>query len=126
MRFIERVDAHPQHCLAIPHLGQAHKDGYVDFNTSFNGPGIAGTAPLRIVLSVAAIRDAARNVPQLGLVDANEYSLVCAERAAIQKELEDVQAELAECNRELDAIATLRGRGYSQEKRRGRPPLKAA
>lgn len=123
MHHVEQAERNPHCCAGYPQLGRKPQGGFIDTGVEEPGTGIYGN---RHYISVAFIRDAAQKFPQIGLVDANEYSLVCAEKAAIQKELEDVQAELAECNRELDAISTLRARGYQPEKRRGRPPVKKA
>lgn len=95
------------------------KGGFCDFGTEIP----PGPRDPRVVISHTAFLKMAE---LWGYPTREEHALVLAERDAIQKELEDVQAELRECNRELDAIATLRGRGYQPEKRRGRPPLKAA
>ena len=113
----------PHCCAAYPQLGRKPQGGLIDTGVEEPGTGIYGN---RHYVSIAFMRDAAQKFPQIGLTPTSEYDLVCDEKRAIQKELEDTQAELAECNRELDAISTLRARGYQPEKRRGRPPAQKA
>ena len=120
MRHVEQAEIRPHHCVGYPQLGHHPTGGFID-------TGVDSRWDDRHYVSVAFIREVARKFPdQIGLVARDELTLALAERDAVQKELEDVQAELAECNRELDAIHVLRGKGYQPEKRRGRPPVKKA
>ena len=123
MRHVEQAEMNPHCCAGYPQLGRKPQGGLIDTGVEEPGTGIYGN---RHYISIAFIRDAAQKFEQVGLVDRVEYERVCDEKHAIQKELEETQAELNECNRELDAISTLRARGYQPEKRRGRPPVQKA
>ena len=123
MRHVEQAEMNPHCCAGYPQLGRKPQGGLIDSGCENAGPGVFNN---RVYISIAFMRDAAAKFPEVGLTATSEYELVCDEKRAIQKELEDVQAELAECNRELDAISTLRARGYQPEKRRGRPPVQKA
>lgn len=117
MRFVERAVARPNRCVVFPQLGSEHPKGYID-----SGNELTCIDPHAYV-SVEAVEQMGQLI---GIPTKAEWTLALAEREEMQRTIEELQAELAECNRELDAISTLRARGYQPERRRGRPPKTAA
>ena len=116
MRFVERLHIRPTHCLAIPFLGGNHPKGYVDFGVELTG------FDNHVAISVEALQQAARDVPECALVPRDELTLVRAENEALKREAEDLREQLKVADEELNAIHTIRGRGYSVQKKPGRKP----
>ena len=116
MRFVERLHIRPTHCLAIPFLGANHPKGYVDFGVELVG------MDNHVAISVEAMQQAARDVPECALVSRDELTLVQTENDVLRREAEDLREQLKAADEELNAIHTIRARGYSVQKKPGRKP----
>lgn len=112
MRFVERADIRPHHCVVFPHLGTDHRDGYVD-----TGNEISAIDPHAYV-SVAAVVEMAKLI---GYPTREEHAAAVGEVARLGAELEQSAAALADAERALDAIDALESRGFRERRKPGRP-----
>lgn len=119
MRFVESATQRPHTCIFYPQLGGNHPEGFIESNSLIDDY-------FTPYVSLVALRELAEKIPQAGLCRRDDLTLAQAENEALKRELEDVRAQMAEYDKELDAIHTLRARGYSAQKKPGRKPTKAA
>lgn len=108
---VPRAQARPNHCAVFPSLGQAHRDGYFDTGVDLQG------FDNRVYVSVEAVRVMARKLDWKGPED---FAEVEREREQLERELEDVRAQLAEADRELSAVYSLKSRGWTTGAKPGR------
>lgn len=117
MRYVERLHIRPMHCLAIPFLGANHPKGYVDFGVELTG------FDNHVAISVEAMQQAARDVPQCGLVSKEFLTLALAESKALKRENEDLKEQLAEADKFAEAAEwTLRHFDTRVQQKPGRKP----
>lgn len=115
MRFVPSADRVPNRCAFIPSIGSNHGQGFVTSDTLVDDF-------FSTYISVVALKEIANKIPQAGLAPREELTLAQAEIAALKAENEDLRAQMAEYDKELDAVSYLKGRGYQPVKRAGRPP----
>lgn len=119
MRFVDRAERVPNRCAFFPQHGPDHPQGFVAADGLVDDH-------FSTYVSVVALREIAQKFPQVGLARRDELTLAHAELEAVKRENEDLREQMAEYDRELDAIHVLKGRGYSAQKKPGRKPQPAA
>lgn len=72
-----------------------------------------------VVISIAAVREMAAHI---GLVDRKEVSEAMEKVVSLQSKVEQLEAEANEKDKELEAVETLRRRGFETARKPGRPP----
>lgn len=108
MVIVDRPEIAPGHCMLS--LKSEDPLGFID---TLLTPAVVDP---RVYASVSVVMEWAR---KLGMVDG-------ADLEALERRVEDLEAQLAEADSELNAIHILKGRGYQAAKRPGRPAQKAA
>lgn len=103
MDIVARPEIAPGHCMAT--LTSEDPKGFLD---TLLTPAVVDP---RVYLSVSWLEECAR---KLGFVEGE----VC-ER--LERRVADLEAQLAEVDRELDAIHVLKARGYTPARKPGRP-----
>ncbi len=105
MRLVDRPRIWPNHCAAMPHVGQMTVTRWVD-----TGSDVGPTArEHRIYLSETAVAIAAR---LLGWVPGGELRAAQRELAATSAALEQARAEVAELQAAWDAIDRVERLGF--------------
>lgn len=119
MRFVQDANRVPNRCAFYPQIGPSHAEGFVQSDMLVDDH-------FSTYVSVVALREIADRFPQVGLVKRDELTLAQAENEVLKREVEDLRAQMAEYDKELDALSVLKGRGYQQVNRVGRKPSKPA
>lgn len=112
MLLVDEPVQYPACCAAS--LRSEDPEGFVDTTQTMS------IGENRVYLSVSWLRDCAREV--LGLVDPGE--LQDAISVADQR-ISDLEAELAQADRQLEAVHTLKKAGFSAQRKPGRKPNRA-
>lgn len=122
MLFVRKPMAYsvPGTCILIPGR-RADEDGFIDSATELDG----ANGPIRPYISVAGIRKAASQFPQLGLKPAAEYDALARELSAAQAEADALRAENAKLQANLDRVAGLSRNGFKVSKVMGRPKVQS-
>lgn len=113
MRFVERAEIRPMHCAVHPTLGARHRGGYIDTGTDL--PGFDN----RVYVSVEAVENLAKFVGHPSKV---EHAEALARVEELERRCADLEQQLAEADKELGAVYTLRQKGWAPSKKPGRPP----
>lgn len=114
MRFVEQAAIRPHHCAVFPHIGSNHREGF--FDTGSELPGFDN----HVYVSVAAVREMAR-LPQVDMVAGEELRDALDELAQLRRRLAQLEDEVADLNRDFEAIDVLASRGFQARKKPGRP-----
>lgn len=115
MRRIERALRPPHHCAAIPHLGSQHPKGY------FATGNILAGFDNEIYISVEWVEQAARDLKWASPADITAFEDRVAD---LEREVELLKDQLADADKQLDAVAVLkRYPDWRQEKKPGRPKV---
>lgn len=105
------------HCAALPYVGQTHPHAqWIDTGSEL--PGFDN----HVYLSSLAVEEAAR---LLGFVSAGEHRALRLECDELRSRVEQLEVELVEKNRHLDAIDLLESKGFTARKKPGRPKREA-
>ncbi len=115
MRFVERAVTSPGHCAVFPHMGGDHREGYLDTGSELKNGG-DGRWDQHVYVSVVAVREMAAMV---GMVDPAD---LVAELAAVRAANVELEVELAEADRRLEAVDIMESAGFTARKKAGRPP----
>lgn len=105
MDVVPRPELVPGHCIAS--LKSEDPEGFID--TGLCPP----VVDPRVYLAVSVVREYAT---KLGMVDGTVV-------AELEARITDLEQQLAETDRELNAIHVLKARGYVPTKRPGRPKV---
>lgn len=112
-RRVPRADLIPQSCAVLPQLGAAHRDGYIDVGTE-----LVGWDP-HCYISVHAARLLGEFV---GLEDPEPLR---DRIAALEAQVERLEAELEDERRVNSAIEVLESKEFRARKKPGRPKAAA-
>lgn len=112
MRLVEKAAIRPNHCAALPYIGQSHPDGFVDTGTEL--PGFDN----RVYLSVVAVREMARLI---GWAAPEELVEARARVAELEARVADLEDEIARTDAVIDAIDVMESRGFTARRKPGRP-----
>ena len=112
LRWVPAAIMRPHRCAMIPYVGGTSPKGFFDSGTDYRGD--------RVYVSVIAVEEMARALgfESPGQIRARETSL-----AAHNLKITQLTDDLAEANRELDAVEVLQSRRFEQRKPRGRKPI---
>lgn len=118
MRFVDRLDRYSQD-LMIPGRysdpdGFVMGDGYI--------PGLSGNLPRAV--SIGFMREAARRIPQVGLVNRGALEDAVVEIKRERERAEQAEAKLAEAEAKLDRVNGFAKDGFKVVRQQGRPPVK--
>jgi hypothetical protein len=113
MRLVERASIRPMRCAVLPQIGANHPRGFVD-----TGSELFGGLDNHVYVSVVAVEEMARMV---GWVPQRERKQVEAERDEALERVAELEAELEDAHRNLDAVDQLVSAGYVSRKKPGRP-----
>ena len=102
---------HPPHVCALTLRGE-DPDGFFTTNTE-----IRGLDP-KAYICASVVRDMARD---LGWFSGEQYAGVVAELEQHERTIDDLRQQLAEADRQLDAIDVLESANYTARKKPGRP-----
>jgi hypothetical protein len=117
MRLVDRPYARPMRCAAIPYIGQSSGERvWFDTGSEMMGPDD------HVYLSGTAVTECAK---MIGWVPPGEIRQARTELAGVQAELVEARRQLADLQRQFDAIDVLASRGFVERKRPGRPPKEA-
>lgn len=108
MVIVQRPEVAPGHCILS--LKSEDPEGFID---TLLTPAVVDP---RVYASVSVVKEWAR---KLGMVDGDDL-------VALERRVEDLEAQLAEADSELNAIHILKARGYTPAKKPGRPPSQKA
>lgn len=117
MRFVERAVVSPARCAVLPHLpeGGNHARGFIDTGSEM----LPSAREQHVYVSVVAVEEMAKllkwHSPES--VDAIEREL-----EGYKHKVAALEDEVAELNRDFDAIEVLQSRGYTARKKPGRKP----
>lgn len=112
MREVERPVKRPMHCAAIPYIGQSNRGTrWVD-----TGSELPGGFDNHVYLSDAAVREA---MSALGWPLPNEFRQVKAERDTEMSRNAQLEAEVTDLRRQLEAVHVLKQAGYQPSKKPG-------
>lgn len=103
---VERCEMPPGHCIAT--MADTDPKGFVD---TLLTPALVDP---RVYLSVSWIEECAR---KLGMEYASE-----SESAALEARVEQLEAELADADKRLEAIDVMESAGFTARKKPGRKP----
>lgn len=117
MRLVDRPFCRPMRCAATPFLGQTSPGRWVDTGSEL--PGFDN----HVYLHEQSVYAAAR---LLGFPERSDYREACDARDAAVARVAELEAELAEKSRALEAVHTLRRAGFQPAKKPGRPPKAVA
>lgn len=118
MHFANRLDRF-SHCVLVPYV-TADPDGFVIFDGFIEGLG----GPEPRAASVKAIREAARRIPQLGLVERGSLELAQQRTENLEQMLAEANAALETAEAKLDRVNGFAKDGYKVVRQQGRPPVK--
>lgn len=119
MRFVQDAARVPSRCSFYPQIGPSHSEGFVESDMLVDDH-------FSTYVSVVALREIAEKIPQAGIAPRSQLDEALEELAAAQRENEDLREQLKVADDELNAIHTIRGRGYSVQKKPGRKPAAKA
>jgi outer membrane murein-binding lipoprotein Lpp len=111
VRLVQQPVRIPHRCAVIPYVGATHPSGFFDTGTDFAG--------FRVYVSVVAVQEMAR---QLKWVPAGTLEHARADTAAAMRRVAELEAKVAELERVVGAVQTLKAAGYQQARKPGRPP----
>lgn len=111
---VQRAISRPNHCAVLPSLGQSHARGYFDTGVDLQG------FDNRVYVSVEAVEVMARTLGWVGPEDLADRD---REVAALERELMDLREQLAEADKELGAVYSLKSKGWTPAAKPGRKPV---
>ena len=114
VKWVPKAAEWPGECVLFPHLGGAHRDGYVHTNTTRN---ILGRLVHEYV-SVVGLKEACA---AMGWPSVEEHSAALDRIVVLERELEETKAALAESDRLIEAIDVIESRDFRARKKPGRP-----
>lgn len=117
MRLVDKPHLRPHRCAAVPFIGQTADCRWVDTGQSL------GFDDDRVYLSEPAIVDAAK---LLGHPSVEEYTAVVHERDRLFARVTELEDELTEASRMVDAIDVIESADFRARKKAGRPKKPAA
>jgi hypothetical protein len=112
MRFVQRAVTKPMHCAVLPFIGQTHERGFIDTGSEL--PGFDN----HVYISVVAAEEMARMV---GFIPGKERTRVQAELDQALARVTELERDLSEAERHLEAVDLLESRGFTARKKPGRP-----
>lgn len=116
MYFVEKPLCRPNHCAVTPFIHQ-DDEGFIDTRSEL--PGFDN----HVYVSVKSLREMIRFMKW---PTPEDYQGLVDEAEGLQRKVVDLEAQLREVDRELDAVEVLkRAPKWSEAKRAGRPPKKA-
>jgi hypothetical protein len=122
MHFVQQASMKPNRCAAYPGLGPRHEKGYVLLGFL---PGFDNDA----IVSVEALQNIARNIPQAGLALDSDVAALRAELEQARAENADLTARLDRAEQTIDKTEFLvskeSAKQYEIRRRMGRPSDKA-
>jgi hypothetical protein len=113
LRFVEKALRVPHHCAVIPHMGGAHRDGYVD-----TGVELAGFDN-HVYVSVVAVREILR---ELKWPQPEDHAEALRTIDALQHQVVQLEDQVREADRFAEAAEYTLGRfGTKVQRKPGRP-----
>jgi len=112
MRRVARPEHGPHVCSFT--LKGEDPEGFFTTNTVIRW----GRDPVAYI-AVSAVRQAAR---ELGMVSSDEHGLVVGELERANRRVAQLEDEVAEMNRDFEAIDLLQSKGFTARKKPGRKP----
>lgn len=112
MKFVQRAEVRPNHCVIYPSLGASHPKGY------FMGQDLPGFDNKGYV-SVHAVEEMALQLGWERPGQKDAYDSVLAEK---DNEIAALQAEVGRLRANLNAVHVLKSSGYVAERKRGPKP----
>lgn len=109
-RIVEQAKNLPQKCAMLPQLGSEHRKGYFDANARSTG-----VDPWMYV-SVQFVEEAAE---QLGWLSPEKHEEMCQNAVIDGERILELEEEIVEANRELDAINVIRSKGWKPQRKSG-------
>lgn len=114
MRIVDKPAFTPFHCAAVPFIGQTHPDTrWID-----TGQELGQTGPDHVYLSEHAVREFMRC---FGWATPEEHATLQRQTAELASRVVDLEDQLTEASRELDAVYILKSKNWSPAKKPGRP-----
>jgi hypothetical protein len=117
MRFVEKAVIRPARCAVFPHLpnGGNHPDGFLDTGSEMPPSGF----DQHVYVSVVAVREMATKI---GWHSPETVSGIENELEFLKHKCAQLEDEVAELNKDFDAIEQLQSKGYTARKKTGRKP----
>lgn len=113
MRWVQQAAISPHRCAVVPYIGNSNTQrGFID-----TGMDLPGWDP-HVYVSVDAVEQMAR------LVGWEPRSVAVRQAARVEVlegRIAELEAELAESGRTLEAVQVLKAAGYSAQRKPGRP-----
>jgi hypothetical protein len=116
MRIVERAVTRPARCAVLPHIGGNHPGGFID-----TGSELIGGLDNHVYVSRVAVGEMAR---MFGWVQGHELKAAVAEKDQALDRVAELERDLADAHRNLDAVDQLVSAGYATRKKPGRPRSK--
>ena len=116
MKFVQRAEIRPNHCVIYPSLGASHPKGY------FQGVDLPGFDNKGYV-SVHAVEEMALALGWERPGQQEAYDAVLAEKDA---EIAALRDELGRAQAKLEAVYVLKQAGFQAQRKPGRPPKEKA
>jgi hypothetical protein len=111
MRIVDKPAFTPFRCAAVPFIGQTHPDTrWIDCAVELDRE--------HVYLSDHAVRKAMRC---LGWATPEEHGALQRQTAELASRVVELEEQLTEASRELDAVYILKSKNWSPAKKPGRP-----
>lgn len=111
MRLVERADKRPHHCAAIPHLGSQHHRRYIFC-------GYMTAIDPAIYVSVQAVEEMCK---LLDWPTPHQHAALQRQTAELASRVVELEDQLTEATRELDAVYILKSKNWTPARKQGRP-----
>lgn len=113
MRWVQQATMSPHRCAAIPFKGNSSTArGFID-----TGMDLPGWDP-HVYISVDAVEQMARMIGWEPRIVAQQQAVKVE---TLKERIAELEAELAESERKLEAVQVLKAAGYSAQRKPGRP-----
>lgn len=114
MRFVQHAAIRPHHCAAIPYMGNSNSQGFFDTGSELDG------FDNHVYISVEAVAEMAQ---LMGWSHPSALDKLEREKAALQAQVDQLQAEVKEADKFAEAAEYTLGKfGAKVQKKPGRPP----
>jgi hypothetical protein len=113
MRLVPRASIRPMRCAVLPHIGANHPAGFID-----TGSELIGGMDNHVYVSRVAVQEMAR---MIGWVPVRDVKAAQAERDEALAQVAELEQQLAETQRNLDAVDQLVSAGFASRRKPGRP-----
>lgn len=115
MRIVSNPEIRPAKCAVLPYVSGFREGGYVDTGSEME----PSPMPSRVYVSVQAVGELGKVV---GLIPADVHAETVDALDEANRRILDLEEEVAQADRQLDAVHTLRRSGYSTGAKPGRKP----